>query len=157
MQGKKAAGHHFPKRCCPNATVPRRRKRVPNRCKTMQARNHERYLLKEAVAANSASQATSISWLRAKDIEPIIALRARADPATLHPGFADAQPGRRVCSFTIGNYFADAGNAGNLSMSRASCWMMTVALRFAAIFLRRSSDATVWARSKLNAGTPSES
>jgi hypothetical protein len=58
---------------------------------------------------------------------------------------------------SLGNYFADAGNAGNLSMSRASCWMMTVALRFAAIFLRRSSDATVWARSKLNAGTPSES
>jgi len=40
------------------------------------------------------------------------------------------------------------------AMSRASCWMITVALRFAAIFLRRSTDATVWARSKLNAGTP---
>src|SRR6516165_4127464 len=28
MQGKKAAGNHFPKRCCPNAT------RVPKRCET---------------------------------------------------------------------------------------------------------------------------
>ena len=28
-------------------------------------------------------------------------------------------------------------------MSRASCWMMTVAFRFAAIFLMRSIDATV--------------
>src|SRR6516165_5201475 len=36
MQGKKAPGNHFPKRCCPNAT------RVPKRCKTMQARNHYR-------------------------------------------------------------------------------------------------------------------
>src|SRR5262249_60657408 len=66
-------------------------------------------------------------------------------------------PGYWVCWFISSGYFADAGNAGNLSTSRASCWMMTVALRFAAIFLRRSSDATVWARSKLNAGTPSES
>jgi hypothetical protein len=51
-------------------------------------------------------------------------------------------------------YFAEAGNAGNLSTSRASCWMMTVALRFAAIFLMRSIDATVCARSVLNIGTP---
>ena len=54
-------------------------------------------------------------------------------------------------------YFANAGNTGNLSTSRASCWMMTVAFRFAAIFFRRSIEATVWARSKLNHGTPSES
>jgi hypothetical protein len=39
--------------------VPKRRKRVPNRCKAMQARNHERYLLKAAVAANGASQVTA--------------------------------------------------------------------------------------------------
>ena len=45
------------------------------------------------------------------------------------------------------NYFANAGNTGNFSMSRASCWMMTVAFRFAAIFLMRSIEATVWARS----------
>jgi hypothetical protein len=43
--------------------VPKRRKRVPNRRKAMQARNHERYLLKKAVAANGASQATSITWV----------------------------------------------------------------------------------------------
>src|SRR5262249_23641995 len=51
-------------------------------------------------------------------------------------------------------YFAAVGNAGNLSMSRASCWMITVALRFAASFLMRSIDASVCARSKLNIGTP---
>ena len=51
-------------------------------------------------------------------------------------------------------YFADAGKTGNLSTSRASCWMMTVALEFAAIFLTRSSEASVWARSELNHGTP---
>ena len=45
------------------------------------------------------------------------------------------------------SYFADAGNAGNFSMSRASCWMMTLALRLSAIFLMRSIDATVSARS----------
>jgi hypothetical protein len=44
-------------------------------------------------------------------------------------------------------YFAAAGNTGNFSTSRASCWMITVALVFAAIFLRRSSDAMVCARS----------
>jgi len=44
-------------------------------------------------------------------------------------------------------YFAAAGNAGSFSTSRASCWMITVALVFAAIFLSRSSDAMVCARS----------
>ena len=39
------------------------------------------------------------------------------------------------------------GNAGNFSTSRASCWMMTCALKFVAICLMRSIDATVWARS----------
>jgi len=46
-----------------------------------------------------------------------------------------------------GDYFASAGKAGSLPMSRRSCWMITVALRFAAIFFNRSSDATVCARS----------
>jgi hypothetical protein len=40
-------------------------------------------------------------------------------------------------------YFADAGKTGSLPTSRASCWMMTVALRLAAIFLKRSSEASV--------------
>src|SRR6516164_8793231 len=53
MQGKKAAGHHFPKRCCRNATL------VPSRCKAMQARNHACDVLKGAVAANGASQ---VEW-----------------------------------------------------------------------------------------------
>jgi hypothetical protein len=39
-------------------------------------------------------------------------------------------------------------------MSRMSCWMMTVALRFATICFMRSIDATVAARSKLKCGTP---
>ena len=47
----------------------------------------------------------------------------------------------------LGAYFAAAGNAGSFSTSRASCWMITVALVFAPIFLRRSSDAIVCARS----------
>ena len=51
-------------------------------------------------------------------------------------------------------YFAEAGNAGNLSTSRASCWMTTVALEPATIFLTRSSDASVCERSVLKAGTP---
>ena len=46
-----------------------------------------------------------------------------------------------------GNYFANAGNAGNFPTSRASRWMMTCAFRFDAICLMRSIDATVWARS----------
>ena len=46
-----------------------------------------------------------------------------------------------------GDYFAAAGKAGSLPMSRRSCWMITVAWRFAAIFFIRSSDATVCARS----------
>src|SRR5262245_28236059 len=51
-------------------------------------------------------------------------------------------------------YFAAAGNAGSLPMSRMSCWMMTVALRLAAICFIRSIEAIVAARSKLNHGTP---
>ena len=47
----------------------------------------------------------------------------------------------------MGDYFAAAGKAGSLPMSRRSCWMITVALRFAAIFFIRSIDATVCARS----------
>src|SRR5262249_62325432 len=70
MQGKKAAGHHFQKRCCRNATL------VPSRCKAMQARNHACYLLKGAVAANGAWQVTSILWLRAKE-PPSIRVRSR--------------------------------------------------------------------------------
>jgi hypothetical protein len=53
-----------------------------------------------------------------------------------------------------GGYFAAAGKAGSLSTSRASCCMMTVALDAATSFLTRSSDASVWARSVLIAGTP---
>ena len=34
-------------------------------------------------------------------------------------------------------YFTADGNAGSFSTSRASCWMITVALEFAAIFLSR--------------------
>jgi len=51
-------------------------------------------------------------------------------------------------------YFAAAGKAGSLPRSRGSCWMMTVALRFAAIFLKRSTEASVAARSVLNVVTP---
>ena len=51
-------------------------------------------------------------------------------------------------------YFAAAGNAGSLPMSRMSCWMTTVALRFATICFMRSIEATVAARSKLKLGTP---
>jgi hypothetical protein len=51
-------------------------------------------------------------------------------------------------------YFAAAGNAGSLPMSRMSCWMMTVALRFATICFMRSIEATVAARSTLKLGTP---
>ena len=54
-------------------------------------------------------------------------------------------------------YFAATGNAGSLPMSRGSCWMMTVAFRLAAIFLMRSSEAIVSARSKLKDGTPFDS
>jgi hypothetical protein len=38
-----------------------------------------------------------------------------------------------------GGYLATVGNAGSLSMSRGSCWMMTVALRFFSICFKRSS------------------
>jgi hypothetical protein len=63
----------------------------------------------------------------------------------------------RLCRPTgvlLSAYFADAGNTGSLPTSRASCWMMTVALRLAAIFLKRSSEPSVWAWSVLNTGTP---
>jgi hypothetical protein len=39
---------------------------------------------------------------------------------------------------------AEAGKTGSLSRSRASCWIMTVALAPATIFLTRSSDASVY-------------
>src|SRR5262249_27393863 len=52
------------------------------------------------------------------------------------------------------HYFAAAGNAGSLPMSRMSCWMMTVAFTFPTICFIRSIEAIVAARSKLNAGTP---
>src|SRR5439155_1570036 len=51
-------------------------------------------------------------------------------------------------------YFAAAWNAGSLPMSRMSCWMTMVALRFAAICFMRSIEAIVAARSKLKLGTP---
>ena len=53
------------------------------------------------------------------------------------------------------SYLAAAGKAGSLATSRASCWMMTVALVAAAIFFTRSSEASVSARLVLNGGTPS--
>src|SRR5262249_46980560 len=56
--------------------------------------------------------------------------------------------------FLAGGYFAEPGNAGSFATSRASCWMMTVALRFAAIFLKRSIEASDSARSVLKTGTP---
>ena len=64
-----------------------------------------------------------------------------------------------LVSFLVGTLLLAAivvlsGKAGSLSISRASCWMMTVALAPATIFLARSSDASVWARSVLNVGTP---
>ena len=62
-----------------------------------------------------------------------------ARPAGVDPG-QPLVPGN-------GDYFAAAGKAGSLPMSRRSCWMITVALRFAAIFFIRSIDATVCARS----------
>src|SRR5262249_55839810 len=59
----------------------------------------------------------------------------------------------RILPDVVG-YFAAAGNAGNLPTSRASGWMITVALSFAAIFLTRSVEANVAARSVLKLGTP---
>jgi hypothetical protein len=52
------------------------------------------------------------------------------------------------------NYSAAVGNAGNLSMSRASCWMISVALKVATIPFSRSIEASVCERSELNRGTP---
>ena len=45
------------------------------------------------------------------------------------------------------SYFAAAGNAGSLPMSRESCWMMTVPFTFPTICFMRSIDASVAARS----------
>jgi hypothetical protein len=64
---------------------------------------------------------------------------------------------RRLChprGVLLSVYFADAGNTGSSPTSRSSCWMMTVALRLAAIFLKRSSEPSVWVWSVLNTGTP---
>src|SRR5690349_19010513 len=44
-------------------------------------------------------------------------------------------------------YFAACGKAGSLVMSRGSCWMTMVALRFFWMSLMRSIDASVSARS----------
>src|ERR1700719_4890168 len=77
------------------------------------------------------------------------------DPGALKRG------GRRsalqVGRLRAADYFAPAGNAGNLPMSRASCWMTSVALKTSTIFFMREIEASVSARSKLNAGTPSVS
>jgi hypothetical protein len=75
-------------------------------------------------------------------------------PATAVPLPSPPRPLKRRCSWSRRRYFAEAGKTGSLSRSRASCWMMTVALAPATIFLTRSSDARVWARSVLNAVTP---
>src|SRR4030095_12186455 len=64
------------------------------------------------------------------------------------------RPRLRRPSSTIAPYFAAAGNAGSLPMSRMSCWMTTVAFTFATICFMRSIEATVAARSKLKCGTP---
>src|ERR1700735_3796605 len=52
---------------------------------------------------------------------------------------------RATTPFEPAGYLGKAGNTGSFSTSRASCWMMSVAFRFAAIFLMRSIEATVWA------------
>ena len=64
---------------------------------------------------------------------------------------------RRLCRPTgalLSAYFADTGKTGSLPTSRSSCWMITVALRLAAIFLKRSSEPSVYVWSVLNIGTP---
>jgi hypothetical protein len=60
-------------------------------------------------------------------------------PRCTDAGIAPVQLYERLLSA----YFADAGNTGSLPTSRSSCWMMTVALRLAAIFLKRSSEPSV--------------
>src|SRR6185503_1022205 len=62
--------------------------------------------------------------------------------------------GPRTLSGAPRCYFAAAGNAGSLPMSRTSCWMTTVAFRLATSCFMRSMEATVAARSKLKLGTP---
>ena len=69
----------------------------------------------------------------------------------------DRREVRRLCCLDLEHYFAAAGKAGSLSMSRGSCWMMTVAFRFFAICLKRSNEASVSARLKLKVGTPFDS
>src|SRR5262245_407596 len=74
-------------------------------------------------------------------------------PASLRSATSPRRRGE-VTELAALGYFAAAGNAGSLFTSRASCWMMTVALKFAAIFLKRSIDASDSARFVLNVGTP---
>src|SRR5580658_2574618 len=71
--------------------------------------------------------------------------RSHAPTQAKPVAIVNGEPMERLA--TISYYFAKAGNTGNFSTSRASCWMMTVAFRFDAIFLMRSIEATVWARS----------
>jgi hypothetical protein len=87
---------------------------------------------------------------------PTLAIRGPADAAgrgslehrhAINSGAGRPKAQTRTTIVPCGGQFADAGNAGNLSTSRASCWMMTFAFRFDAIFLMRSIDATVCARS----------
>src|SRR5262249_36208866 len=66
-------------------------------------------------------------------------------------------PGYKAQSGLAGRqpaHLAAAGNAGRLPTSRASCWVMAGGLRLGAIFLKRSIEASVSARSVLNVGTP---
>ena len=61
---------------------------------------------------------------------------------------AKRAPQRPLICCLRGDYFAPAGNAGNLSMSRASCWMIKVALKFSTIFFSdRSRPASRRGRS----------
>ena len=77
----------------------------------------------------------------------------RRDDAIRHSD-ASAFPGEGWGRNLSSHHFAAAGNAGSLPMSRASCWMITVALRFLAMVLKRSNDASVSCRLVLNVGTP---
>jgi len=101
-------------------------------------------------------------WIGSDDALPDTDGTQAADaPRVAHELAFDAEAlltvfGVRASPLTraVWRYFAAAGNAGSLPMSRMSCWMMTVALRFATICFMRSIEATVAARSKLNHGTP---
>ena len=83
--------------------------------------------------------------LSQQSVCPIRSPRRRVRASRAAP--QDRAPWRSSSPSVHRAYFAAAGNAGSFSTSRASCWMITVALEFAAIFLRRSSDAIVCARS----------